>query len=245
MEVAAKELIRVAQQIWEEYFDPPRVQSRRRVHRGRPQGLKPGGFAAMLRCRRREAQAAIEQGPSNSESIDATAAKAKRKAGAAFTERMEKELSFNRKKRRHHFLDSLNSGHLLEDEYGPRDEEEAQAHRGMQEKAQETTTKKHARLQGKMPCSRKRSFEGLPFWLDAGVPRRCALRHHLLQKEKALVVAPLDAEVFVVADPTKAPQRVVWITALRGGVVASPLWASSRGAQGDRAYPRPPMHAQL
>jgi len=193
-----------------------------------------GTFSSVLKHRRRHARASADQLATSNKSMLETARDAKRKAREMWSAKMEKELTFNKDKRQKNFHDALSAGHLVEgEEYTPRDTARAKERRAKEIKAQETTTKRHARLQALMPAAKQQPMLGITVYVSRQVATKAELWSTMRRDHQATMThAPTKAQVMVVPDPLQPPSLLHWTALVVGGTVASPLWAKSAGRRG-------------
>lgn len=224
-------LIEDAQRIWQKCYGLARRPSdNKRLDTGLPKKQRRDQMRTMNRWvvkRRTDVTAGCQAAAKRS--FCEVAASARELGASAWTPGHDKEVAFNQKKRRMHYLDSINQGHILDSETSRPDRLDAKIQQLYRRRLDIDRNREHANLARIVAKKPLQDLNGKKIFCSETHVQQLSEAINSLQLD---VVDRTEADVYVAEDPTNPGQRTSWSAALRGGCVAVPRFISSGGLQG-------------
>ena len=231
-----QEVIRTAQRVWRMSLGPPRASPLLpRIDKGVKRSAAPRDFteAGFIAKRRRAAQSAAASVPSAERALAIQNDLVGFRAGAAWGETHEKELSFLNAKLRDKSLAAIAENGLLEHESSPALRADAAQKAAKQIADLKARQRRQARdkdfLRGASRAEMMSAIRGKIVFVDVSCRGRAGLER-ALRDANLRIGRSFEADVFVVPMPGEARPFITLASAMRGGFQVSPgFLISGRG----------------
>ena len=215
-----------AKKLWVQFYGPVRkAPVRTRLDAKHRRALKTHGLAHWVRERRKHVGHIAGSVPMTT--MDDTRKRALETAGPEWTDKCDKEVAFNARKRRKHMLQSITENALLKGEVSKEDRLDAEIERLRLKLVDQDREAAKERRWARGTRDIEVDLQSKAIFVDAAVDR--TELGTTLAAKSMLLSDRTHATIYVVPDMASPAKRVAWACSLNGGRICAPSFVRDQG----------------